>query len=205
MAIITKEKIIPYADIPPELLIEAAELIEKRLAQASSSSPQPTLIHLCGVPGSGKTTYAKKFITQHTEFCHIHFDGVMESLRGYNQDKEKLGLIQAFSLWELPARAIGYHLFQAMTEHHQSILFDHSAAFRDHITLIQQLKSQGYRVEMHHLDCPPAIACQRVKEREKIIQRHTPEQLIWDRHILLQELIPIYQELVDQWVTISTQ
>jgi predicted ABC-type ATPase len=127
----------------------------------------------------------------------------MESLSRYQNDKSQLGLVEAFSRWELPARAIGYHLLQALVENNRSIFFDHSASSILHLELIRKLKGKGYKVEMHYLPCDPHIAVKRVQEREKIIQRHTPEKLIWEREALLKELIPQYRLLVDSFVEIS--
>jgi hypothetical protein len=56
---------------------------------------------------------------------------------------------------------------------------------------------------MHFIECPPNVAAERVKLREKIIQRHTPERLVYERHELIKELLPLYQKTVDKFVDLS--
>ena len=43
---------------------------------------RPTLILLCGIPGSGKTTYAKKYIEEHDDTIHISSDEIRKELWG---------------------------------------------------------------------------------------------------------------------------
>jgi predicted kinase len=43
---------------------------------------RPTLILLCGIPGSGKTTYTKKYIEEHDNTIHISSDEIRKELWG---------------------------------------------------------------------------------------------------------------------------
>lgn len=43
---------------------------------------RPKLIILCGIPGSGKTTYAKKYIEQDTNAIHLSSDAIRKELYG---------------------------------------------------------------------------------------------------------------------------
>lgn len=43
---------------------------------------RPTLILLVGVPGSGKTTYAKRYIERHTNTVHLSSDAIRNELYG---------------------------------------------------------------------------------------------------------------------------
>jgi len=202
MVLIEGMKLIEFDDVRDDLLVEADALINSALA-SSRESANPIMVHMCGIPGCGKTTYTTKWHEGNDSFTVVQFDGVMEKLSGYRNDRAKLGLVEAFRLWELPARAIGYHLFQSLIENRRNVFFDHSATSRLHIDLISKVKGKGYFVEMHYIDCPPEEAAQRVRRREKIIQRHTPEQLIYERYELLKELLPIYQETVDKFVPVA--
>lgn len=194
-------KVIEFADVSPFLEDEARAMIFQALS-ATEASATPKLIHLCGIPGSGKSTYAQQFLLVNTNFALVQFDGVMANLAGYKRDCICTGLIDAFKAWEAPARAIGYHLLQALLENKRNVLFDHSASFRNHLDLIGIVKGWGYIVEMHYLDCPPAMASERVRVREAVIQRHTPEHYIWERLALLEELIPLYRRQVDLFLTV---
>lgn len=151
-----------FDEIRADLLEEANAIFKKSLEQ-SSASPQPLMVHLCGIPGAGKTTYAEKWIAKYHEFSLVQFDGVMEQLAGYQKDKENLGIEEAFVRWELPARAVGYHLLQALVAKRRNILFDHSAASDLHLDLIDAVKNNNnYLVEMHYLKCDPENALIRI-------------------------------------------
>jgi predicted ABC-type ATPase len=202
---IKSAKLIDFEDVPEDLKGEARALIAAALAeQRSSKSHEPLLIHMCGIPGSGKTTYTQRFLSNTGSFSLVQFDTVMESLTGYQHDCKKLGIEEAFQRWELPARAIGYHLLQVLVEEKRNIFFDHSATNRKHLDLVKAVKKQGYQVEMHYIDCSVDEATKRVKARETSIQRHTPLSLISERSQLLEELVPHYERLVDKFLRMST-
>lgn len=203
-------KLIEFDDVPSDLVEEAKTLIESIVCSSNTihstnNEPcrkAPTMIHMCGIPGSGKTTYTSQFLSENQNYSLVQFDTIMESLSGYQQDREAHGLAEAFRRWELPARAIGYHLLQALVDNERNIFFDHSATNRQHLALIQAVRERGYVVEMHYIDCSPAEASLRVIEREQRIKRHTPPALIHERHEMLQELVPSYEGLVDRFVRI---
>jgi predicted ABC-type ATPase len=206
--VIKGAKLIEFDDVPPHLMEEAKALIESivcasKTIQSISTEPyrnEPTMIHMCGIPGSGKTTYTSQFLSENPNYSLVQFDTVMEGLSGYQSDRELYGLAEAFRRWELPARAIGYHLLQALVDNERNIFFDHSATNRQHLALIQAVRERGYVVEMHYIDCSPTEASRRVIAREQRIKRHTPPALIHERHELLQELVPSYEGLVDRFV-----
>jgi predicted ABC-type ATPase len=200
--LLNEAKIIQFDDFPAVLESEVTTLISKSLI-ATQKSRSPKLIHLCGIPGSGKSTYAEKFLQKNTDFALVQFDAVMESLSEYQQDTLTEGLVKAFEKWELPARAIGYHFLQILLENRRNVFFDHSASVWDHLALVDKVKSWNYTIEMHYLPCSPIVAVERVRRREKIIRRHIPESLIWERHEILQELIPLYRDKVDVFIEIG--
>lgn len=204
---ISGSKLIDYDDIRSHLIDEAHSIIQSCL-QESHPSQRPLMIHMCGIPGAGKTTYRHKWFSESASadtFTAVQFDDVMEALSGYRRDRESLGIVQAFKLWELPARAVGYHLLQALIEGRRNVFFDHSATSRLHIDLIETVQRMGYLVEMHYIECAPEEAARRVKLREQMLHRHTPERLIFERHQLLQELLPQYQNCVDRFVQIRSE
>jgi predicted ABC-type ATPase len=183
-----------YKVLEPELEAFWQELLA---ALPRQTEEKPRFIHMCGIPGSGKTTYTKYRLAQNPNFSLVQFDSIMESLPGYQPMLEELGPKRAFAHYELPARTIGYRLLSALVQRRHHIFFDHSAANRTHLGLLQALKTQGYQVEMHYLECHPHEAIQRVQKRfSESVGRHTPEELIWERAALLEELLPLYRELV---------
>jgi predicted ABC-type ATPase len=189
-------------DIDSTLLAEARLLIE-RAVKASEKSEAPTLVHMCGIPGAGKTTYATGWLKNHPSFVLVQFDSIMEQLAGSQHARALIGPVEAFKAWELHARSIGYHLFQALIEAERDVFFDHSALTPVHFDLLTEVKRRNYSVEMHYIDCAPVEALVRVKKREREIQRHTPEYLIFERYRLLQGLLPKYKTLVDKFDCVS--
>ncbi|MGE0262089.1 MAG: GNAT family N-acetyltransferase [Candidatus Obscuribacterales bacterium] len=196
-------KVIDFEEVPVTLIGQATAMIEKQL-QESEPTRQPTLVHLCGIPGSGKTYYTNKFLARNPFYCLVQFDGVMESLPGYTRDRDDLGARGAFERWEMPARAVGYQLLQALMENKRNVIFDHSAAFPEHLDLIGKARAWGYKVEMHYMQCPTEIALSRLEEREKAQNRHTPQQLLFHRQNKLDELIPQYRKIVNRFVEIRS-
>ncbi len=183
------KEIFCYGEVPSALTPEAKELIAKAVAKTRPARA-PRLVHLCGMPGSGKTTYAEQFRLREPGFALVQFDHVMESLSGYRVDKLEKGPVHAFKNWESPARAVGYRLLQALLERRHDVLFDHSAASHNHLTLIDTARAWGYSVEMHYLSCSVQLCLERVREREAKIGRHTPPRLVVERQVLLDELLP---------------
>ncbi len=195
------EKLIDYEPIRTDLEEEASALVNAALRN-SSPAEVPQFVHMCGIPGAGKTTYVEKWLLQNQGYSCVQFDSVMEQLSGYRADLRERGSAPAFASWELPARAIGYHLLQALVDSSRNILFDHSATNRMHVDLIGAVKRRNYSTHMHYIQCSPATAMERIKSREKITGRHTPEALIYEREALLQELLPLYRRLVDRFVEV---
>jgi predicted ABC-type ATPase len=195
-------KLVAFQDIDAPLQSEAQLLIE-RAVNASERSQTPTLVHMCGIPGAGKTTYATRWLKNHSSFVLVQFDSIMEQLAGYQHARALVGPVEAFKAWELPARSIGYHLFQALIEADRDVFFDHSALSPVHFDLLTEVKRRNYRLEMHYVDCSPIQALERVKKREREINRHTPDYLIFERYRLLQGLLPKYKTLVDKFDCVS--
>lgn len=202
---IKSAKLIDFEDVPQDLRGEAQTLIAAALSEAGrQQSNEPLFIHMCGIPGSGKTSYTQHFLKSNGSFNLVQFDSIMESLTGYQQDCQDYGIEEAFQRWELPARAIGYHLLQNLVEGKRNIFFDHSATNREHPDLIKNVKKHGYQVEMHFIDCSVKEATKRVKARQATIRRHTPLNLISERKELLEELLPHYKGIVDKFLRVPT-
>ena len=165
---------------------------------------RPQIVHLCGIPGSGKSTYAKRLKETHPDHYVLAFDQIMSQLPGYKLDCTRLGLKQAFANWELPARGLGYYFLQELLRGKRSIIFDHSAANESHVNLLKQIKALPYRVELHYLFCKMETARLRSKERERTTQRHTPEHYITERAALIDSLLPMYREFVDLYLEVPS-
>lgn len=196
--------ILELLPVPRQLEAEYETIVATAL-KSSPAQMRPTLIHLAGVPGSGKSTYANELRLQHVDKYLLDFDAVMEALSGYREHVEAHGLESAFRAWEMPARSLGYHLLIALLEHRRSIIFDHSASNTRHLEIIRVARDIGYRTEMHYLPCSPEIALARVESRSVHDVRFTPAHLIIERTEALKKLLPLYRPLVDNFVQVSAQ
>lgn len=203
MLCLKQGKLIEFDALPASLIAEATNLIDSYLNRTNKSE-EPRLIHLCGIPGSGKSFYAQNYIESQPRFALVQFDTIMENLSGYQSELKNTGSCTAFTRWELPARSVGYHLLQALLENERNVLFDHSAAFRNHVDLITKAKNWGYTVEMHYISCSLKTAKKRIREREITTQRHTPEHLLQERYDLLEALIPFYKKTVHTFIEMQS-
>lgn len=197
----SRVSLIEVGEIRADLLTESARIIKSAL-DTSVAHDSPKLLHLCGIPGAGKTTYAKRWLAENPDFVLVQFDSIMESLEGYRADFATRGLVAAFGQWELPARTIGYHLLQALIDSRRNVLFDHSAAAVKHMALLEKVKALGYFVEMHHVQCELNEALERIKKREIEDKRHTPKALVYERLSLLKDLLPKYQSIADLYLSV---
>ena len=198
------KSLLEFSDIPSGLEVEAHVLIQQALSE-TCVHPEPFLIHLCGIPGSGKTTFATAlYPSLPAGTYYLGFDRIMESMPAYQRDLAQVGLVAAFTTWELPARIIGYHVLTALIAAGRSVLFDHSASFPRHVPLMTFLRERGYRADMYHLTCSLSTAMTRVEARERLTKRHTPRKYLEDREALLATLIPQYQAVVSTFKTVRT-
>lgn len=184
-------------------LVESANALMQTTLAATEFVSKPRFIHMCGIPGAGKTTYTNYFLKRNPQFALVQFDSVMEALPGYFDSVATDGPEQAFAQFELPARVIGYHLLNSFVENSRHVFFDHGAMNRKHVDLLKSLCGRGYKVEMHYVECDINEAFGRISHRETEEGRHTPRDIVLERHALLQELLPIYKGLVHEFVTVE--
>ncbi len=185
--------LIPYEY--SEIKTPQYENILNDFLKMAPSVSEPVLYHMFGIPGAGKST----FYRQHSWPQHIlvAFDDIMEKLPQYQNDLQKFGPVLAFQKWEIPARVIGYELLRRAIDEHKNIFFDHSAANTAHVNLIKNVPNYGYKTEMYQISCSLDTALQRVKDRESIINRHTPENLVRQRYEQVTKLAEQYKTIVD--------
>lgn len=159
----------------------------------------PKLVHMGGIPGSGKSTFYRKNVDKYyKDFVFIGFDNVMKKISSYDYDVEKFGSVEAFSRWEIPARVAGYELLRRAVEAKYNIFLDHSGLCPPHLELLKNIKNYGYETEMHFIRCDLKKAFLRAEIREKKTKRHTPKKLIEDRYELSKTYINEYEKVVDK-------
>lgn len=185
------------------------KMLEKILVEYPYQE-NPCIIHLCGIPGSGKSTYARKLHQANTEYFVLSFDQIMSQIPDYKEDCENLGLEKALANWEVPARGIGYFLLECLLRSQRSVIFDHSASNESHVLLLEQIGTGGattgvYQTELLYIPCSLETANARVKQRQVEIQRHTPEFYLTERAKLIEQLLPKYRQVVHRYMEVVSE
>ena len=62
---------------------------------------RPVLILLCGIPGSGKTTWAKNYISKNPDFVHLSSDAIRAEL--YGDENIQGNPVEVFTLMQKKA------------------------------------------------------------------------------------------------------
>lgn len=181
-----------------KVILEYEALVAQKTEKLQQSDA-PYLINVSGIPGSGKTTFAKQLLSENSNLLYVSFDEIMESISYYKSDFQNIGAEEAFKRWELPARYFGYELLKYGLENYYPILFDHSNAFPDHIELYEIIKNMGYQVEIRFIDVDLDVAIERAKKRVRFV----PENMIRDRHNLLKELNQQYSKIANNFVILK--
>lgn len=194
-------EVIPYTY--KALRIRSFEDIICKFLDNTKSSKFPVFIHMLGIPGAGKSTFYCNNAEKFQDYLYVSFDDIMMAHPQYQKDIENLGPIDAFNKWELPARIAGYELLFRAISARKNIFFDHGGTPQCHMELLIKLKQIGYTTKMYYISCPVEEAIKRAKEREVLTKRHTPVQLIIDRHKLIENNIETYKEIVDEFISVN--
>lgn len=184
--------------IPYEYETIKREVYEDIIAgflQSKKPALSQKILQVSGIPSSGKSTFINRQNFSN-DVC-ISFDAIMDKIPSYHEDIKKLGLAEAFKIWEMPARVIGYELLRRAIDLKLNIVLEHSGSNQAHLQLFKNIKKAGYKTEIVYLLCSPDKAGKRCLEREKIIQRHTPSELIHQRYNLLNEYMHKYTSVAD--------
>ena len=189
-------KLIPY-DYQAIKNTTFEQILNKAL---SFSAPQsrPCFIQVSGIPGSGKSTLCQRHAQGNQVM--ISFDAIMEQLPEYQKDIERCGNKAAFQKWEIPARVAGYELLRRAVSRKYNICLEHSGVNPAHLELLQNLKKYGFSTEVDFILCPLNLALSRIKEREAITRRHTPESQVRERFIAAKQYLSQYQQIADKTI-----
>ena len=201
------EKMIPGINevIPftfDQLDVEGFGVIINSIIDEAPSVPNPEFIHMFGIPGAGKSTYYAQNKEAFKNHVFIGFDALMMSHPQYQEDVERLGSVEAFKKWELPARIAGYELLRRAVEAKKNIFFDHGGTPKCHQELLNNVKKLGYKTKMFYIYCDVDVAIKRAKIRVQQTKRHTPETMIRERKRLVEENKEIYKNIVDEFIEI---
>lgn len=126
------------------------------------------LILLCGIPGSGKTYYAEKYIEEHTNTIHLSSDKIREEIYGDASIQE--GHNKVFSLMQ--SRAI-----EALNNG-QSVVYDATNVTRKDRSYIIGLCPKFAKIECHIVWAPIEICIERDAARERTVGKFVIDKML---------------------------
>lgn len=129
---------------------------------------RPTLTLLCGIPGSGKTTYAKKYIEEHPNTIHLSSDLIRKELWGNEATQGDNN--EVFSLMQ--ARAI-----EALNNG-QSVVYDATNITRKDRSYIIALCPKFAKIECHIIWAPIETCIERDAARERTVGKAVIDRML---------------------------
>lgn len=165
-------------------------------------SAQPRAWFMCGLPGSGKSSFLRKALRDETipgTAFLMDPDGIMESIEGYQEDFNAQGAEAAFLKWELPARNLAYEMLDEARLKKLDIVIDMGHALPESRFIIDSLRVERYETTMFFINCPEDICRKRIAQR----QRHLPPELITQRAETLKENLIYFRTILDLFVEID--
>lgn len=149
---------------------------------------RPTLVILCGPPGSGKTSYAKKYIFENDNTIHLSSDSIRAELWGSEATQGDNS--QVFTLMQ--QRAV-----EALNNG-QSVVYDSTAMTRKDRTGIIAVCPQFVQIECHIIFAPIPTCVARDATRERTVGKDVIDRM------LKRFQMPYYDEGIDTIKIIDT-
>lgn len=148
---------------------------------------RPTLILLVGIPGSGKTTYAEKYIKENPNTVHLSSDKIREELWGNEATQGDNN--EVFSLMQ--SRAID------ALNNGQGVVYDATNVTRKDRSYIIALCPKFAKIECHIIWAPIETCIERDAARKR-----TAGKAVLDR-MLKRFQAPYYDEGIDEIIVVS--
>ena len=150
---------------------------------------RPTLILLCGIPGSGKTYYAKKYISKHDNTIHLSSDSIRKEL--YGDESIQGNPMDIFGLMQ-------NRTVDALNDG-QSVVYDATNITRKDRAGIISMCPKFVQIECHIIWAPIEECIARDAVRERIVGR-----VIIDR-MLKRFQFPYYDEGIDMIKIVTSE
>lgn len=129
---------------------------------------RPTLILLVGIPGSGKTTYAEKYIEEHYSTIHISSDDIRAELWGneatQGDNNEVFSLMQSRTIEAL--------------NNGQSVVYDATNITRKDRSYIIALCPKFAKIECHIIWAPIETCIERDAARERTVGKEIIDRML---------------------------
>ena len=129
---------------------------------------RPTLIILCGIPGSGKSTYAKNYIEQNCNTVHLSSDAIRKELYGDEDIQGNPG--EVFALMQ--KRAV-----ETLNNGH-NVLYDATNITRKDRSGIIGVCPQFAKIECHIIWAPIEECIERDAKRERTVGKEVIDKML---------------------------
>ena len=129
---------------------------------------RPNLILLVGIPGSGKTTYAEKYIKEHPNTVHLSSDKIRAEL--WDNEATQGDNNEVFSLMQ--SRAI-----EALNNG-QSVIYDATNVTRKDRSYIITLCPKFVKIEAHVIFAPIETCIERDAARERTVGKEVIDRML---------------------------
>jgi hypothetical protein len=183
-----------FSDISPSL-----QKIIQQMVEESVCHSDPFLVHMLGIPGSGKSSFIYELLKIWKEHSPVllGFDQVMEKIPEYQLAPDKK---EAFGAHELPAREAGYYALKELLHKKANILFDNGGSAASHLDLLRYAQDKiGYRIAIVSVVSCPLVARERILRRYEIEGRYTPHEYLEDRAEKIMKLKESYSRLTPHY------
>ena len=154
-------------------------------------TPRPQLYIITGPNGSGKTTFAGKFLPDYAKcFEFVNVDLIASGLSPFDPERAALraGRIMLEQIHSLAKRGVDFG-------------FETTLSGKTYVKLLQGMKKRGYLVHIFFLWVPNVeLAIERIKLRVRNGGHHIPDEVVrrrFSRSLL--NFFRTYQPLADSW------
>ena len=154
--------------------------------------PHPNLYIVAGPNGSGKTTFARRFLPEYARCLEfINADYIAGGLSPFAPEKAAV-----------EAGKIMLRRFKELAARKRDFGFETTLAGATLVRQIEILKSQGYRIHTFYLwVASPELALQRIADRVRNGGHDVPEAVVRRRlDKSLRNLLRLYLPLADTWI-----
>ena len=155
-----------------------------------SKRQKPTVYIVAGSNGSGKTTFARKFLPKyagrHIDFINAYL--IASGLSPLNSDK-----------MVIQASRIVLQRIKELSESKKDFAFETTLSGRSYSVLLRRIKKMGYRVHLFYLWIPNyKLAIERIRERVREGGHNVPAEIVRRRFAkTLDNLFHMYLPLID--------
>ena len=147
---------------------------------------------IAGPNGSGKTTFARKFLPNYADCTHfINADLIAQGLSPFSP------VVAAMKAGRLVLKEI-----QELSNKGVSFAFETTLSGKTYLSLLKSLKSKGYQIHLFFLWIPSSdLALERIKDRVASGGHDVPAIDVRRRfHRSIDNFFKVYEPLLDAWM-----